>query len=720
MATQIEIIARLRDEVTARMKAMSGAAKELQGSLKESLQRGIQSSLPYELGFIADKLDLLPAAATAAGGALLVAGSAAVSMAKNVADTAIQFDQLAQRTGTSVEFLSGFTAVAGDAEIGAESVGNALQLLSRNLAETGAQNVSVQQELMALADTFKAMPDGPQKTALAMQAFGRSGAEMIPLLNQGSEAIKAMMVDAQNMGRVMSQETVAAASAFDDAMDKLNGQLEGFRNNVGGAVLPAITEVLTGINSLPAGIALVSQAFQELTSQGQISALAMLQLKIAALDVQIAIATLNPMLIGQKTLFEGMRDATYKEVDALKQMQSGTNATTGAASTFNSVLATMGPNAMRQASLAKGASAIFFQAAQGFAAGVKLMDSSRASAARYAGMARDIQYEQGLVKAKSTSANASRYAAQAEVYRVEAMGKATRQTDMLTVATDAMNRGLDWSAASAGGAAAAVDEVTDSVKELQEAQRSVGGMLGQSLTEMDELARVQTAYALATGELSAEQFAQQQAVKALMQAVKDKQVSEDKAVTTAMALAQGLASVTDVYAIAGPAGQKFADEQGKVQGAADAAATKVNELATAVKKIPNNWEVDVVATVLGMGQVENAKKVLDDLHDRQYTAYVNVVYRQSGLPPPGGAGGGSGGGNSWGGNDPEGSGAMGISNARAGSSYIVGENGPEVFTPNSNGKVTPNHRLNKSSSNIPIIIQLDGRTIARTVAEHLK
>lgn len=710
MAYAVEFIARLKDDVTAKLRGMSGAMRELSANMKAGFVDGVRSALPEQLGFIADKLEMLPVGALAAGGALLAVGSAAAKMAQDVADTAIAFDQLSQKTGASVEFLSTFNAVANDAELSTDQVSQAMVIFSNRIVDLQGAGANVEQTLLSLSETFKQMPDGPQKTALAMDYFGKSGAAMIPILNQGSVALRENMTAMQQMGRVITGETVAAANAFDDAMDKLNGRMEGVRNTIGSAVIPALTAVVGGADGAANAITLLGSAFTQLTSQGNISAITMLQLKAAAYDVQIAIAALNPGMIALRATFEQQRDATLKEIDALRSMASASTSATAA-------VAPLGSTAMRSAAMSRSAAAIFYEAAGSFLDGVKLMDSARAQTARYAGIAREIQYEQGLVKARVNSAYAARYAAQADAERNRVLSdteglRAQRIESISTEqAIDALNAQFDEVKVSGGGAAIAINAVTDAQKALQESQQNVGSQLGQSLEAMDELQRVQTAYALATGQLSAEQFAQQQAVKAVMQATKDKSISEDQAVATALALAAGVASTKDAYDIAGPSGARFAEEQAKVQSSADRAGAKVKDMATAIKSLPANTTVDVVATVNGMDRLAAVKRELLDLNDRHSTVYVDVVYRQTGTPPPGG-----------GGKDAKGpSGASGIANAQTGTAYKIGEDGPEWFVPSQNGAVVPDYKM-KGAPQTPAVINLvvDGRTLARVVAPHLR
>jgi hypothetical protein len=735
MAYQVEFIARLKDEVTGKLKGMSGAVKEFQSNLKAGFVDGIRSALPDQLSFIADKMEALPIGALAVGGAFAAVGSAAVQMAQQVTDTALAFDKLSSKTGASVEFLSTFTAIAADADVSAEQVATAMQLLSRNLAETGNTTQTVEAEMLALADLFQTMPDGPQKTAIAMQAFGRAGAEMIPILNQGSEALRNNMQAMTDMGRVITSDTVAAANRFDDAMDALGGRLEGLRNTIGGAVLPVLVDLASGLDSVATGFTLAGDAIAQLTTQGQINTATMAGLRAAHYDVMLAVSYLNPAMAGLRGTFMAQRDAALQQAEAMQT-------TKGAASGATSALAAMGPVAMRSAGQARSAAAIFYAAAGSFVEGVKLMDSARASTARYAGMATNIQYEQKLAETRRQSAAAARYSAMAtaEVTKAtygdrDAKIGSTQANTELNSSIDSINAGLDRSmglfaggGGAAGGMKAEVEELNASLQELEERQKTIGGYLGSNTAEMTALQKVQTAYSIATGQLSQDQFAQEQAVKSVVQALADKRINEEQAVTTAMSLAQGYVSASEAMQVAGESGKRFYDETAGVLAIAQNAKSKVSEMGEAMKALPDSKNVDVVATILGMQELREAKDIVEklDLHERHTITY-NVVYRvsQTGVPPPGApppgtdpdsfnnSGGGGGG-----------SGAPGAASGgpvRAGQAYRIGEQGPELFVPASNGYIVPNHNTGSGNEQpINVTLMLDGATVARVVAKHMK
>jgi hypothetical protein len=177
--------------------------------------------------------------------------------------------------------------------------------------------------------------------------------------------------------------------------------------------------------------------------------------------------------------------------------------------------------------------------------------------------------------------------------------------------------------------------------------------------------------------------------------------------------------------VAGESGKRFYDETAGVLAIAQTAKSKVSEMGEAMKALPDSKNVDVVATILGMQELREAKDIVEklDLHERHTITY-NVVYRvsQTGVPPPGAPPPGT---------DPDsfnnsggGGGAPGAASGgpvRAGQAYRIGELGPELFVPASNGYIVPNHNTGSGNDQpINVTLMLDGATVARVVAKHMK
>lgn len=116
----------------------------------------------------------------------------------------------------------------------------ALNLEFRN-ADGSLRTVS--EMLPEIADRFKNMRDGPEKTALAMQLLGRAGREMIPLLNGGAEGIAKMNAEADALGLTIDQNTAVAAENFNDNMTRLKRAGSGLVNQLAGRVLPTLVSL---------------------------------------------------------------------------------------------------------------------------------------------------------------------------------------------------------------------------------------------------------------------------------------------------------------------------------------------------------------------------------------------------------------------------------------------------------------------------------------------
>ncbi|MDH6185478.1 hypothetical protein [Polaromonas sp. CG_23.6] len=201
----------------------------------------------------------------AAIGAMAVAGvGALVVMVKASLDAMDTMSKLAQQTGTAVESLSALSYTAGMSGVNQEKLGGALVKLTKNMSDaadgTGeakkgfdALGISVANAdgtlkssdavLSEVAGKFAGFKDGAEKTALAVNLFGKSGAELIPMLNSGADGLQDMADEARRMGLVLDTETSRAAEVFNDTMSKLSLQQTAFANAVTTAVLPVLQSI---------------------------------------------------------------------------------------------------------------------------------------------------------------------------------------------------------------------------------------------------------------------------------------------------------------------------------------------------------------------------------------------------------------------------------------------------------------------------------------------
>jgi hypothetical protein len=181
----------------------------------------------------------------------------AIKMAIDHADA---LGKAAQKAGVTVEALSRLEYAAKLSDISLESLTGGLQKLSKGMADAAggkgpaaafkALGIAVtdargqlrgsDEVMREIADRFSRMEDGATKTALAMQMFGKTGAEMIPLLNEGADGLARMADESDRLGNTITTKTAKGAEKFNDTLTRISAIMQGVINKVMEAALPAL------------------------------------------------------------------------------------------------------------------------------------------------------------------------------------------------------------------------------------------------------------------------------------------------------------------------------------------------------------------------------------------------------------------------------------------------------------------------------------------------
>lgn len=199
---------------------------------------------------------------------LAVTAAGMVALVKSSIDAGDELSKMSQRVGISVETLSLWNPLAKQAGVSSEAFEKGLRKLSTAMvdAATGGEDAArifktvgvefknqdgtlraTDAVLLDLAERFKAMPDGAEKSALAVQIFGKAGAELIPFLNQGRDGINELTDEMRALGIEMSGESAAQAEVFNDALDKVHLATTSIGTQVMTAFLPALNEMALGM-----------------------------------------------------------------------------------------------------------------------------------------------------------------------------------------------------------------------------------------------------------------------------------------------------------------------------------------------------------------------------------------------------------------------------------------------------------------------------------------
>lgn len=211
-------------------------------------------------------------AGTALTGATMAVAAGTAIMTKKLIDGARQtaeygdhVDKMSQKIGISAESYQKWDYVMQRAGGNVDSLKMGMKTLSKQ-AEANSdafQKLGISQEQvasMSQEELFEAtvkglsnMEQGTERAALASELLGRAGADMGPLLNEGSEAIEEQMKIAETYGMVMPDAAVKASAAFQDSITTMSMTFTGLKNRMMGEFLPAMTQVTDGLAKLFAG-----------------------------------------------------------------------------------------------------------------------------------------------------------------------------------------------------------------------------------------------------------------------------------------------------------------------------------------------------------------------------------------------------------------------------------------------------------------------------------
>ena len=149
----------------------------------------------------------------------------------------------AEQSGASLESVEKaskrMASTIFDAEMGLIGAEDALAALG--LTAEDLKGLSPETQFQTIADKLGAVEDASTKAAIAQDIFGRSGAELIPLMNEGAEGMAALRQEARDLGVVFSQDAANSAADFKDAQNELKSAVNGLFFAVGSELTPAIT-----------------------------------------------------------------------------------------------------------------------------------------------------------------------------------------------------------------------------------------------------------------------------------------------------------------------------------------------------------------------------------------------------------------------------------------------------------------------------------------------
>lgn len=192
------------------------------------------------------------------GGAAAAAGGL-MKMAQSSASTADTVDKMSQKIGISRQAYQELDFICSQSGTSVDKLQNGMKTLRSVMADNKKAalfdnlgvsltdaNGKMRDSEAVMWDAMNALQgiaDQDEKAALAQQLFGKSGLELMPLLNGQAGSIDEMKKKAHELGLVMSDELVDSGVGLTDSLDQLKRGFGAIITKLGGAFMPIVQKV---------------------------------------------------------------------------------------------------------------------------------------------------------------------------------------------------------------------------------------------------------------------------------------------------------------------------------------------------------------------------------------------------------------------------------------------------------------------------------------------
>jgi len=198
---------------------------------------------------------------TVAVGVISAFGASLFYLTKHISDMGDELAKNSARIGLSIADLQKYSYAAELAGTNIETFRNGITRFSRNLLDsklgTGEALKAFEtlkldpknfkdtnDAFLKIADRFKGMKNGYEKTAIAQQLFGKSGAQLINLLNEGSESIKNQGLELQDLGAIISEDFARTSEDFNDSMLRMKTFILGLKITLAEELMPLFNDIM--------------------------------------------------------------------------------------------------------------------------------------------------------------------------------------------------------------------------------------------------------------------------------------------------------------------------------------------------------------------------------------------------------------------------------------------------------------------------------------------
>ena len=246
----------LQREIIATEGDLKGLQAEMRnfGSVSAQQLKAVGGKLKEAGGKIEDvgrKLAGVSAGAAAIGAGLLKLGYSAVQSADDL-------NTLSKQTGISTDELQKMQYASDLVDVSLEDITGALRKMKPKMDENnetfqklGVSVTNADGSLRSATDVFydsiaalSGISNETERDQIAMELFGKGADQLAGIIDDGGEALKQYGDEAENLGLIMSGETLDALNQTNDTIDQMKARMSATMEQIGADVATVLAPAL--------------------------------------------------------------------------------------------------------------------------------------------------------------------------------------------------------------------------------------------------------------------------------------------------------------------------------------------------------------------------------------------------------------------------------------------------------------------------------------------
>ena len=208
--------------------------------------------------------DVIMKGVEALGNGIRKIGSALKDAVVDSAAFADDMLTMSQTTGLSTDALQEYKYMSDLVDVNLETITGSLSKLTKNMAsakkgtgatadafkQLGVQITKSDGSLRDNQDVFNDVLDAlggisneTERDAIAMQIFGKSAQDLLPMIIAGGDAIRGFAEEAHQMGYVLDESTLNSLGTVQESFDRFRLTVDALKNNLASALAPVIEDL---------------------------------------------------------------------------------------------------------------------------------------------------------------------------------------------------------------------------------------------------------------------------------------------------------------------------------------------------------------------------------------------------------------------------------------------------------------------------------------------